>query len=231
MNVIGHGSKHRKSFEEKEGYVANYLDTYFYPYISTTFERNKDTETQKKGIDLSLTGATTSITIDEKATTEWVGVHLNKASFELTLLTRNEYGYEHEIPGWYLSDTINSHYELVWIDAATTCDDRYLTGSGITDCTCCILDKKNVQKELDRLGWTKDRLKKKADMVREAFNKYGEDYDKHVNLGDLYRDGVHFFIQIKQPEHAVNIQLRRDKLVSISDYTARINNNKITRLK
>lgn len=230
MNVIGHGSKHRKSFEEKEGYVANYLDKYFYPYITTNFIRNKDTQTQKQGIDMYISGATTAITVDEKATTEWV-CHLNKASFELTLLTKNEHGQEHEIPGWYMANTINSHYELVWIDKATTCDGRFLTGSGITDCTCCFLDKNKVGEELERLGWTKEKLKRKADMIRDAFNKYGEEYEKYVNLGDLYRDGVHFFIQIKQPEHAVNVQLRRDVLVKISDYTARINNNAITRIK
>ena len=60
-NSIGFGSKHREKHEQQESWVANYLDTNFYPYISKDFKRNYDTETQKLGIDLYLTGGTRAI--------------------------------------------------------------------------------------------------------------------------------------------------------------------------
>ena len=158
-NTIGFGSEYRKKHEQQEAWVANYLDTNFYPHISRNFERNHETETQKMGIDLTLTGATKVITIDEKASVEWANCGLNKYSMELSLLAFDKYsGNDFEIDGWYMANSISTHIGIVFIDSATTVSDRYLTGSGITEVTVVIINKKTFQQKLDSMGWTKVNL-------------------------------------------------------------------------
>lgn len=239
MNIIGHGSNWRKDYEDCEGMVGKYLDIYHYPKISKGFKRNTDTETQKRGVDVILSGSTQVITIDEKATMNWVGTKLSKAALELRLLTIDEKNAEHEINGWLLSNGVNTHIEIIWIDDADTKKPikgnnngvRYkLTGSGITDCTCAIIEKQKILDELDSMGWNKDKLRKKADRIRNAYNIHGKDYWKYEKCGRLNTDGVHFFIQTEEPEHAVNVQLSRDKLIELSDYTCRIKNNQLQEL-
>ena len=229
---IGFGSSYRKRHEEQESWVAKYLDTFFYPYISKDFKRNTDTELQKLGIDLMLTGATKAITIDEKASVEWCNCGLNKYSMELSLLTYDKHtGNPYEISGWYMSDSLSTHMELVFIDSATTVNNRYLTGSGITEATVVIINKKEFQKVLDGKGWTKENLKRKSDMVRKAFNEYGSEYWKYVNCGTLKGTQAHFYIQEKPQEHAVNIQFSKQFLIEHSEYSAKIANGKINVLK
>lgn len=236
MNIIGHGSEWRKNYEKMEAMVGKYLDKYLYPNISVAFERNTNDETQKKGVDVSLTGNTQVIRIDEKATMNWVCTNLKKAALELRLLTIDDNNNEHEINGWLLSHGINTHIAIIWVDDAdtkklinnTNKGERYqLTGSGITDCTCAIINKQLILDELENSGWTINNLKIKADRIRTAYNTYGKEYWKHERCGKLDEDGVHFFIQTDEPEHAVNVQLSRNKLIELSDYTCRIKNNQL----
>lgn len=231
-NSIGFGSKHREKHEQQEAWVANYLDKNFYPYISKDFKRNCDTETQKLGIDLTLTGKTQVITIDEKASVEWCNCGLNKYSMELSLLSIDkETGLPYEINGWYMSNSLSSHIGIVFIDSATTVDDRYLTGSGITEVTVVIINKNKFQEKLDSMGWTKTNLKKKNDLIRAAYEEYGVDYQQHINCGKLSYTQPHFFIQEKPQEHGINIQFTQRFLIDNSDYAAKVTNGKITVLK
>lgn len=231
MNAIGFGSKHRKRHEQQESWVAGWLDTYFYPYISKGFERNYDTESQKQGVDLTITGATSVITIDEKASVEWVNCGLNKYSMELSLLAIDKYGNEKEINGWYMTNSISSHIGIVFLDSATTVNDRYLTGSGITQATVVIINKNDFQQKLDSMGWTKKNLKLKSDQIRKAYNEHGNDYFKYVNCGSLSNNNVHFFIQEKPIEHGINIQFGKQFLIDNSDFAAQVTTDKITVLK
>ena len=230
-NAIGFGSEYRKRHEQQEKWVANYLDTNFYPYISKNFERNYDTETQKLGVDLTITGATQVITIDEKASVEWCNCGLNKYSMELSLLSIDKYGNEKEINGWYMTNSISSHVGIVFIDSATTVNDRYLTGSGITEVTVVIINKNKFQEKLDSIGWTKKNLKLKSDQIRTAYNKYGIEYTSHVNCGKLDYNTPHFFIQEKPKEHGINIQFTKQFLIDNSDYAAKVKDGKIITLK
>ena len=231
-NAIGFGSEHRKRHEEQEAWVANWLDLYFYPYISKDFERNHETETQKMGIDLTISGATQVVTIDEKASVEWCNCGLNKYSMELSLLAQDKYtGEFKEIDGWYMANSISTHVGIVFIDSATTVYDRYLTGSGITEVTVVIINKNKFQKKLDSMGWTKENLKRKNNQIRSAYNEYGNDYYRHINCGKLDYNTPHFFIQENPKEHGINIQFTKQFLIDNSDYSAKVKDGKITTLK
>lgn len=231
-NSIGFGSKYRERHEQQEAWVANYLDTSFYPYISRNFKRNDCSETNKRGIDVYLTGRTEVITIDEKASVEWSNCGLDRYSLELSLLTYDkETGEAKEINGWYMSNSISTHIGIVFIDSATTVSDRYLTGSGITEATVVFLNKHDFQTKLDEMGWTKKNLKKKNDMIREAYNEHGNDYWKYVYCGSLKKDGARFYIQDKPKEHGINIQFTKQFLIDNSEFAAKIANGKITVLK
>lgn len=230
-NTIGFGSKYREKNEQQEAWVANYLDTYFYPRISSNFERNYDTETQKLGIDLRLTGKTQVITIDEKASVEWCNVGLNKYSMELSLLSVDKYGNEKEISGWYMKNNLSDHIAIIFIDSATTVNNRFLTGSGITEATVVIINKQNFQKKLDLMGWNKANLKKKNDMIRKAYNVYGSDYKKYINCGTLNYNTPHFFILENTKEHGINIQFTQQFLIDNSEYAAKIKDNKVLTIK
>lgn len=233
MNTIGFGSKHRERFEQQEAWVGAWLDTYLYPNISMDFKRNEDTETQKRGIDIYITGATTSITVDEKASVEWCNCGLNKYSMELSILAIDESGNAKEVDGWYMSNTsLSTHMGLVFIDSATTVDDRYLTGSGITQATVVFISKERFQKKLDSMGWTKDNLRKKNDIIRREFNIHGNDYYKYVDCGSLYNDNMHFFVQTKpkQKERGINMQFSKQFLIENSDYACIVTPQRITTL-
>ena len=232
-NEIGYNSPYRKKFEQMEEWYAAWMDKYFYPYISKAFKRNYDIETQKLGVDVLLTGGTKAITIDEKASVMWCNCGLNKYALELSFLTIDaDTKEEFEVDGWYLADgSISTHMALIFIDSATTVDGRVLTGSGITQATVSIIDKEKFQQILDGMGWTKNNLKKKSDMIRAAYNQYGLYYNKYVNCGKLSYDKPHFFIQIPQKEHGVNVQFTRQFLIDNSEFTAKVTTDKITVLK
>lgn len=231
-NAIGFHSEHRKKHEEQEAWVASYLDTYFYPYISKGFERNRDSSTQVLGIDLTLTGRTEVITVDEKASVEWCNCGLNKYSMELSLLTQDKRtGEMKEVDGWYMANSISTHIAIVFLDSATTVNDRYLTGSGITQATVVMINKHDFQKKLDNMGWTKRNLKMKSDQIRTAFNEHGNEYWKYVKCGSLMNNDVHFFIQEKPIEHGINIQFGKDFLIDNSEFAAVVKNGEITVLK
>ena len=231
-NAIGFGSEHRKKHEQQEAWVANYLDTNFYPYISRNFERNHETSTQKMGIHLTITGATQVIKKKKKASVEWCNCGLNKYSMELSLLSKDkDTGYYYEINGWYMANSISTHVGIVFIDSATTVSDRYLTGSGITEVTVVIINKNKFQHKLDSMGWTKVNLKRKNDQIRSAYNEYGNDYINYVNCGKLDYNTPHFFIQEKPEEHGINIQFTKQFLIDNSDYSAKVKDGKIITLK
>lgn len=230
-NTLGFGTEHRKKHEQQEAWVAKYLDTFFYPHISKGFERNYDNNTQKLGIDLTLTGRTEVITIDEKASVEWCNVGLNKYSMELSLLSIDTEGNEKEIDGWYMSNSLSNHIAIVFIDSATTVNDRYLTGSGITEATVVIINKQDFQRVLDNMGWNKPNLKKKSDMIRQAYNEYGSEYTRYVNCGKLDYNTPHFFIQEKPKEHGINVQFTQKFLIDNSAYSAKIKDGKVITIK
>lgn len=231
-NSIGYNSPYRQKYEEMERWYAAWLDKYFYPYISKNFKRNYDTDTQKQGIDLFLTGATKGISIDEKASVLWCNCGLDKYSFELSLLALDaETNKPYELNGWYLTDSISTHIAIVFIDSATTVESRQLTGSGITQATVVIIDKEKFQRKLDEMGWTKVNLKKKSDMIREAYNEYGDEYWKHINCGILSYKQPHFFVQRIPKEHGINIQFTKQFLIDNSEYAAKVTTDKIITLK
>ena len=230
-NVIGHGSPYRKIQEQQEQWVGQWLDTYFYPYVSGMFSRNIDTETQKRGVDVYLTGNTKAISIDEKAGVAWCNSNLNKYSLELSILTIDEFNRKHEINGWYLSDSLSTHMALVFINSAQTYNERYLASSAITDATVVVIDKKKFQEKLDIIGWTKQNLKAKSDQIRNAWNVYGKDYKYHVSLGTLNNNDIHFYLQETQKEEGICMQFAKHFLIDVSDFTYRITDGKMERLK
>ena len=223
--------------EKGETYTGQYLDYFLYPHISRAFERNTDDLTNKRGIDVYLTGGTRVITIDEKCTCLYVNCEstLDKGALELTYI--NDSG--KVIDSWMLNNGINTHIGYCWVDSATTVSEystakgmRYrLIGSGITDCTVAIIPKERLFEALSDMGLNVGKLRENAAIVREMFNRYGKGYYYHIEKHTIEVDGYHYSIQLTQPEHAVNIHLGRDRLIGLSDYACRIRNNKVERLK
>ena len=230
-NTIGHGSEYRAKQEQQEQWVGMWLDKYFYPKVSGMFSRNIYTETQKRGIDVYLTGNTKCISIDEKAGVAWCNTNLNKYSLELSILTIDEFNRKHEINGWYMSDTLSTHMALVFINSAQTYNDRYLASSAITDATVVVIDKAKLQEKLNIMGWTKQNLKAKSDQIRNAWNVYGKDYKYHVNLGTLTNNNIHFYLQETQKEEGICMQFTKQFLIDVSDFSYRITDEKMERLK
>ena len=226
---IGFGTEHRRKVEEQESWVGQWLDLYFYPHITKAFKRNTDTETQKRGIDIYLSGSTTAFTLDEKASVQWVNQGLNKYSMELSIL--NDSG--NEVNGWYMSDSISDCMGLVFIDSGETYNERYLASSSITQATYVLIDKAGFQEVLDDMGWNKTALINKNNRIRTAYNEYGDEYWRHEYCGKLDVDGIHFYVQTKdyQLERGINMQFSRDFLISHSLCTYKITRDKLERLK
>ena len=196
--------------KRKELIVAEFLDRYLYTK-DNGFEfphREYDDERQKLGVDIDFDFNGLNYVCDEKACTSYVNKGLGTFILELSSLRTTGVGLK---DGWFLKeDNINDSYLFVWLDKAKTND---LEGGvdDIEEVEVCLVRKKKLYEHLESLGWTKDRLREKADSIR---------YDGDRYFYNVYKDGYQFCytssaVLIEQP---INIKLTRGTYKKLSDF-------------
>lgn len=192
----------RSQDEKRSKAVSRFLDETFYKEKTTDFERVEDTDRQVRGLDVIFTMDGKEYKADEKAAVNWENIQT--FSLELTFINRNNEIQE----GWFLSDTQeNNSYVFVWIDSNDLVDYKSLT--------LAVVKKKKLKEYVDSLGWTKEKLLRKAKLVRE---------NKNENLGSIKYRGCEFRLSDKRKdgngkmsEKPVNIMLSRYKYLELAD--------------
>lgn len=221
---------------QDEKIVGAYLDKHFYPEFCTTWNRNEsDLQAQYRGEDITVTTNTgVKYVIDEKAATQYVGKNLQTFIQELSNI--NKAG-NLQVGTYLNSNNTNDSYVYVWIDEGVTDDSGYHLlkredgADVITDMTVILITKKDLKNYVATLGWDDRKLWDKQRAIREAYAKYGWEYYKYENTGDLDTNGCRFHLGYKFWECSCNLLLPRKELIKHATVAYRIKNQKIINLK
>lgn len=220
----------RKKDEIGEKSVAEFLDRYFYSAWATDITRNTERETQIKGIDLTVTGATgEKYVIDEKAAVGYANKPLKTFAHEITSI--NIRGNEYK--GWLVENTLNDFYVYVWITECKTTGE-VMNADDIISADVALINKQ------DLYNWFKSKklygteLFEKSRELRETVFKYGIsdywNYCSNCNNKSLNDNGYKFHINPNTHEQSVNILISKDILIDIATYAVNIRNGVITEL-
>lgn len=192
--------------------VNDFLDTNFYPNITTTLNRNNNTNEQIKGVDLTFTDKNNFTYIcDEKAAVKWSNRKLKTYAFELMFIDRG--GYIHN--GWLLADNqINNSYNLIYTDKINDEEGDFnyktFTTEEIQEVTSFIVRKEAVINYFKSIGWHKNKFLDKCQEIRRT--------DGKCYMYNIETDGLRFYYSKQLPEKPINVLISREKLFELSDY-------------
>lgn len=190
-------SKLRKEDVALSNNIYQFLDENFYTTDNmSAFLRVLDKKRQIAGIDVIFTMDGKQYIADEKAAVRYR--NLKTYSLELSFINRNNEVQD----GWLIKEgQLNNSYVFVWVDKDETTDRESVTLAVVT--------KEKLQKHLDSLGWTKENLRKKMNLIRESTG--------YVNMGNMYHDNCKFTYSQQLVEQPINILLPRDVYMKIAD--------------
>ena len=213
MNYLFSNLGRREKDVRDERFVAEYLDGRFYNlWTSYSFRNTNDLSQQYRGVDITVDVDNFEYIIDEKAATHYIGSNLQTFAQELSFYDRGG----HFRKGWFMNEeNMNDSYVYVWIDEAdTTYDEHLYDSTSIKKLTAALVTKYDINRHLSSIGWTKEKLWKKQEQIREAYKDKGEDFWKYVKMGKVNEDGIAFRFSPKFSESPVNVLLSRDLLVN-----------------
>lgn len=191
----------RKSDENGEKIVANFLDEKFYEKHTTNFERVNRKEEQVKGIDTIFKYNGETFLCDEKAAIQYRNRDLQTFSLELSFLNRRN-----DINnGWLLdSNKINDSFLFCWLNKTK---EPFNSKEDIEELEIALVSRNRILDYLEELGWTISNLKIKDSKIRNNEKEY---------LGNIKKDGIKFSKSFQLVEKPINILIPKDILIKIS---------------
>lgn len=191
----------RKSDENGERIVANFLDKKFYEKHTTNFERVNRKEEQIKGIDTIFKYNGETFLCDEKAAIQYRNKDLQTFSLELSFLNRRN-----DINNGWLLDTnkINDSFLFCWFNKTK---EPFNSKEDIEELEIALVSRNRILDYLEELGWTISNLKIKDNKIRNNEKEY---------LGNIRRDGIKFSKSFQLVEKPINILIPKDILIKIS---------------
>lgn len=191
----------RKSDENGERIVANFLDEKFYEKHTTNFERVNRKEEQVKGIDTIFKYNGETFLCDEKAAIQYRNKDLQTFSLELSFLNRRN-----DINnGWLLdSNKINDSFLFCWLNKIK---EPFNSKGDIEELEIVLVSRNQILDYLEELGWTASNLKIKDSKIRNNEKEY---------LGNIRKDGIKFSKSFQLVEKPINILIPKDILIKIS---------------
>ena len=183
-----------KQDKKGENIVHEFLERHFYN-LTKNFNRYTDLEHQVNGIDTSFTIGGVEYKCDEKAAIDYRN-YLKTFCLELSFLNRKNELTE----GWLLNDNQqNNSYLFVWVDK--TKNEQLTNECEILNAEIALVMKDDIFKYLEKNGWTKDKLRIKANNIRNNNDK---------SFGDIAENGLKFSFSKKLPEQPINVLLSRE---------------------
>ena len=193
--MVREETKRRRSDETRSDHAHKMLERVFYIPKTTSYHGIHDKETQVRGVDTIFTYNGRECNCDEKAAVNYVAKSLQTFSLELSFIDRTN----KQVAGWFLKDdSLTDSYIFVWFDK-----DSY---------EMALVEKKRINEYLESLGWNKDKLHRKSELIREG---------KDENFGNIKKNGCKFSFSNYDwmPERPINVLVPRDKLLEMALFT------------
>lgn len=188
-------NKRRRSDETRSDHAHKMLERSFYGPETTDCHGIQDKETQVRGVDTIFTYNGREYNCDEKAAVNYVAKNLQTFSLELSFIDRTN----KKVSGWFLKeDSLTDSYIFMWFDK-----DSY---------EMALVEKERINEYLESIGWNKDKLRRKSELIREG---------KDENFGNIKKNGCKFSFSNYDwmPERPINVLVPREKLVKMAVYT------------
>jgi len=169
--------------------VSDILDKELYPVYTTNVERIYDKERQVQGLDIVFDYNDVHYECDEKSAVRY----RNLSTFSLELSFINRKGEEQE--GWLTNPKYkNNSFMLIWLD------------NNIIE--CALVRKQAIYDYLTSVGWTVEKLRKKAEHIR---------YFDDNNFGGFEENNCKFTFSTHLYEKPINILLKRTTYRKLAD--------------
>ena len=196
--LIREENKRRRSDETRSDHAHKMLERAFYTPKTTDYRGIYDKETQVRGVDAVFTYGGHEYNCDEKAAVNYVAKNLQTFSLELSFIDRAN----NKTAGWFLKDdSMTDSFIFVWFDK-----DTY---------EMALVEKKRINEYLELLGWNRDKLRRKAELIREG---------KDGKFGNIKKNGCKFSFSDYDwmPERPINVLVPRDKLIEMAVFTEKL---------
>lgn len=208
----------RKNDSKVEREIAKYLDEKLYSNnkIFSEFARTDDIDEQIHGSDVILSTSDNvlyRVVVDEKVASRYANVGLDTFSLELSFINKKG----EKQCGWFLDSTKKTQYYLLgWINKAdipyNEKNDRYdtdsITKDNIQELEWALVSREKIQKFLEKKGWTLDKLARQDDKIRNNGGVATKEF----------LDGVSFRYSDAYIEKPINILLKKETYIELSDY-------------
>ena len=212
----------RKKDMTVEREIASFLDEHLYSNkdLFKEFARTDSYEEQIKGSDLILSSSDDKIyraVVDEKVAARFANTSLNTFSLELSFIGKND----KKRCGWFLDYSKTTQYYMFgWIIKASIeynqdkrrWDTDSITKNNIKELDWVLVSREKIAKFLEKKGWTLDKLSEQDKIIRER---------GYVKTMDFIND-VSFRYSDKYIEKPINILLKKQTYIDISDYHGKI---------
>ena len=190
-----------------ERVIAQYLDEHLYnDGRFTRHDRTDGREEQLKGSDIIISVPSLGIKdaiVDEKAITHYMIRQLPTFALELSFLSQSG----NVVEGW-LTDTekVTEYYLMMWPLATKPWTIEI---QDIKSIEYMLVKRSDILQWLASQGYTLDKLKEKANVIRETITENGA-IDK-VNGKDFW-----FFLTTKLAECPINVVIRKKVYESLA---------------
>ena len=212
----------RKKDMAVEREIASFLDEHLYSNkdLFKEFARTDSYEEQIKGSDLILSSSDNKIyraVVDEKVAARFANTSLNTFSLELSFIGKNH----KKRCGWFLDYSKTTQYYMFgWIIKASIeynqdkrrWDTDSITKNNIKELDWALVSREKIVKFLEKKGWTLDKLSEQDKIIRER---------GYIKTMDFIND-VSFRYSDKYIEKPINILLKKQTYIDISDYHGKI---------
>lgn len=191
--------------------VSSFLDKYFYPTLNG-FQRIDNPNLQYAGIDVVFAVNNKFYQCDEKAAIRYINKDLQTFSLELSFINRSL----KLMDGWLLSDKeLNNSFLFVWITKAK--NDLLTSIDDIEEMDVALVDKHSIINHLNKIGLSKKHLYRKINLIRQ-YNNVGKQ-------PPIEESGCKFYYSKFLAEKPINILLKKETLIELSDLSRKIKVN------
>lgn len=212
----------RKNDSIVEREIAKFLDKKLYSNksIFKEFARTDGKEEQINGSDVILStsdGVLDRVVVDEKVAARYANMGLNTFSLELSFIGKNG----DKRCGWFTDTSKSTQYYLLgWInnadipfkDDTKRYDTDLIREDNIKSFEWALVSRKKILSFLENKGWTLERLALQDEKIRK--NGYVKTKE--------FIDEVSFRYSDAYVEKPINILLKKDTYLKLSDYNGKI---------
>lgn len=202
--------------------IARFLDENLYSNkdLFTEFARTDGIDEQIKGSDLLLStvdGKLNRSVVDEKVASRYANTNLGTFSLELSFIGKNG----QKRCGWFIDNTKTTEYylfgwlnkvDIPYIEEKHRFDTDSITHKNIRELEWALVSRSKILKFLEKRGWTLEKLARQDQKIREN----GEIKTKE------FIDDVSFRYSNTYIEEPINILLKKDSYIKISDLNGKI---------